>query len=443
MINYAKAAKLLLVTLVVLFFLLIPIGSVLADSVEVLKGHEDLDPAAGYKVIPYAFYNETADFAAAFALISGGMLQPQTKTVVNAFYSTNNSYNIFFYVQDIRSFLSDRLFIDVWGVFGEWGLVESYLDGNPEYPDERAGSNDSNEDNFIESEGSDNQFHVKFRYLLPIGHGCGDPIHTYVMDENRLLVAGSESGGISWNPFCSGRTFLGFELFTRQQDLEDDRGNNFKLKTTAFTFDIEYNNTDYEKNPTFGSKLRLALSHDWGMHDDNGNKWTTIEAEYSKFFNLGATEKSLQRVLAFDAWWIDTPSWNDSSTKDGKEVYHRPPLFAGAQLGGLFRQRAYPAARFNDRCAVNYTLEYRCMPKWNPFPKIPLVNKLQIPWWQWSVFSDLGRVHDEWEFDELHKDMKYSIGAGIRLLVEGAVIRVDVAVSEEDIGVQMFVNHTF
>ncbi len=39
--------------------------------------------------------------------------------------------------------------------------------------------------------------------------------------------------------------------------------------------------------------------------------------------------------------------------------------------------------------------------------------------------------------------MKYSLGAGVRLLVEGAVIRVDVAVSEEDIGVQMFVNHTF
>ena len=37
-----------------------------------------------------------------------------------------------------------------------------------------------------------------------------------------------------------------------------------------------------------------------------------------------------------------------------------------------------------------------------------------LPWWQWSVFSDVGRVNDKWEFDELHKDMKYSLGAGIR-----------------------------
>ena len=44
---------------------------------------------------------------------------------------------------------------------------------------------------------------------------------------------------------------------------------------------------------------------------------------------------------------------------------------------------------------------------------------------------------------DFDKDIKYSIGAGIRMLVEGAVIRVEVAVSEENIGIQMFVSHTF
>lgn len=61
--------------------------------------------------------------------------------------------------------------------------------------------------------------------------------------------------------------------------------------------------------------------------------------------------------------------------------------FAGAinnnvetTLGGLERQRAYASNRFHDRSAINYTAEYRYMPKWNPFLKIPLVNTLHIPW---------------------------------------------------------------
>ncbi len=52
-------------------------------------------------------------------------------------------------------------------------------------------------------------------------------------------------------------------------------------------------------------------------------------------------------------------------------------------------------------------------------------------------------VSDKWAFDDLHKHMKISAGAGVRLSVAGLVIRLDVAGSDEGGEVQMFFGHTF
>ncbi len=424
-----------------LLFVLIS-SSAYAINMDVYEGRED-EHKPMKLVVPYAFYNETTDAAAAVAVVASGYLQPQIQYVANVFYSTNSSRNFFLMAKDVQMPLFNRLFMDIMLVNGEWGLIESYRDGNPNFPDERAGSNDSHKNNFIESEGGDDYYRAFFRYLLPIGHGKGNPIHKFVLKPNGLLVPGHEAGGIEWNPFTSGRTTIDFELFTREQDIEDELDIDIQLKTTGFLLGLEYDNTDYYKNPSYGSRQRFAVSRDWGLHDEDGSEWTTIEFEYSKFFNLGQTEKALQRVLAFNAWFIDTPTWDDYSMRDGDRVYHRPPNFAGATLGGLFRQRAYPAARFNDRSAVNYALEYRYMPAWNPFPGIPLLNKLHIPWWHWVGFAEIGRVHDEWELDELHKDMKWSLGAGLRLLVYGVVARIDLATSDEQSEIQMFIGHSF
>jgi hypothetical protein len=29
------------------------------------------------------------------------------------------------------------------------------------------------------------------------------------------------------------------------------------------------------------------MTHDWGSNDEDGAEWTTLELEYSKFYNLG------------------------------------------------------------------------------------------------------------------------------------------------------------
>ena len=190
--------------------------------------------------------------------------------------------------------------------------------------------------------------------------------------------------------------------------------------------------------------MRLAVSRDWGTLDDDAPEWTSLEFEFSKYFDLGPSQQSRKRVLAFNIWASDVPTWDDSHFDDrGNEILHHPPLFAGSTLGGLDRQRGFPGDRYHDRSALNYTVEYRVMPHWSPFPSIPLINKLDIPWWQWVVFMEAGRVADEWDIGELHDDMKFSFGGGLRISVEGLIIRLDLAASEEGGAVQMFIGHAF
>jgi hypothetical protein len=169
-----------------------------------------------------------------------------------------------------------------------------------------------------------------------------------------------------------------------------------------------------------------------------------VSFRHSQYWNLGSNAKARQRVLALDLWTSHSPIWNKSSSDDnGTERFHRPPLFEGSTLGGLERQRGYPTNRYHDRSAVNYTLEYRYMPRWNPLGDIPLIKKLFIPWWQWVGFIEVGRVNDQYDLAQLHSSMKTSVGGGVRALVYELVIRVDVAVSEEGGEVQMFFNHPF
>jgi outer membrane protein assembly factor BamA len=326
--------------------------------------------------------------------------------------------------------------------YAEWDEVDSYQNGNPAFSSERAGSNGSDEDNYIEAKGDDLFAFLNFKYLLPLGDGRDTPPHTFGL-RSGILQPGYEAGGRAWNPLESGRTLIEVRPFYRNQDFEDsDTGEEAANETAGLKLTLEYDNTDWYNNPTRGTVQRLTYAQDWGWLDESV-EWTALSFRHSQFWNLGETENAQQRVLAFDFWTSHSPSWNDSSTEDGEEVFHRPPLFEGSSLGGLERQRGYPSNRYHDRSAVNYVMEYRHMPKWNPFPDIPLVNKLYIPWWQWVGFVEVGRVNDQYDLGDLHSNMKTTIGGGVRAMVYELVIRVDVGVTEEGGEVQMFFNHPF
>ena len=398
---------------------------------------------SGGQFIPYAFFNDSTGFAVATVFLGKGFVQPQVITVANAFVGTSGSYNLFLANTDMQIPWSDRLYVDQVAMYSDWDEVDTYQNGNPNFPFQRAGSNSSSENNFVKAEGDDLFFHFNFKYLLPLGDGRSSPPHNFNLT-NGILEPETAAGGRGWNPLESGRTVLELRPFYRDQNFTGKNNNiDYLNETSGLKFTLEYDNTDWYNNPTRGTSQRLTFAEDYGWLDKSV-EWTAVSFRHSQYWNLGSSEKAQQRVLAFDLWTSHSPSWNKSSTDDnGLESFHRPPLFEGSTLGGLERQRGYATSRYHDRSAINYTLEYRYMPKWNPLGDIPLINKLFIPWWQWVGFIEVGRVNDQYDLSELHSSMKTSVGGGVRALVYELVIRVDVAVSEEGGEVQMFFNHPF
>ena len=49
----------------------------------------------------------------------------------------------------------------------------------------------------------------------------------------------------------------------------------------------------------------------------------------------------------------------------------------------------------------------------------------------------------DWGVNRLHEDVKWDAGLGVRLWAKGIVIRIDSAVSDEGVGVQMMVAQPF
>ena len=55
----------------------------------------------------------------------------------------------------------------------------------------------------------------------------------------------------------------------------------------------------------------------------------------------------------------------------------------------------------------------------------------------------IGRVAKDWNFSDLHSDMKWNAGLGIRAWAQGIVVRIDTAYSNEGVGVQMMISQPF
>lgn len=392
-------------------------------------------------VVPYAFYNENLKFALGATYGVTGWPQEQAALLTSAIVSTNGSNALYFFGRNLQVPPFERVFLDPEIGSGRYGLFESYTDGNPKYAFERAGSHKSHDENFIEGDGTDDFIRLKLKYLLPMGHGRDTVINTYVLD-NGLLHDGA-TGGETWNPLESGRTYLELKPFYRRQRTESDDYNiNSLKKSNGLEFAVFHDNTDFFSNPTCGSQQRFAVSRDWGKWYSS-NPWTVVEAEFSKYFDLGPTENLRQQVIALNVWTANSLTWDSSHREKNGRVFHRPPLYAGATLGGLDRMRGYPASRFHDQAAIFYGLEYRIMPEWHPLGEVELMKPLELAWWQIVPFVEAGRVADTWNLDKLHTDLKWDAGVGIRLMAKRLVVRMDLAVSDEGGGIQMMVGHPF
>ncbi len=70
-------------------------------------------------------------------------------------------------------------------------------------------------------------------------------------------------------------------------------------------------------------------------------------------------------------------------------------------------------------------------------------DRLGVEWIQVVPFVEVGRVAGSYDIGELHTDMKWSAGTGLRAWVQGFVVRADIAFSDEDVRLQMMIGQPF
>lgn len=420
-----------------LAFLSIPFVSGIAFPSNGSQLQPEIDYSKGEISIPYAFYNENFGFAGGYVHSVSGFPQQQSTLLGTIMAGTKGSALGFLMGMDILLPRSERLFVDPILSIGYFSENESYIDGNPDFLDERAGSNDSNENNYVTGDGWDNFFRFRFKYLLPIGHGKNHIIRKYEIKDG--LLEQEQALEHSWNPFLSGRTYLEVMPFFRSQEIDGDNINS-KLKTNGVELGFFVDNRDFHPNPSKGTSYRFKLTRDFGWFDST-NSWTNASTEIDHYIPVELPGDLRQSVLAFNLWYSYSMSWDEVSPT---QIDNRPPAFSGATLGGLWRLRGYPSNRFSDKAAVYYASELRMIPHWNPFDSWPNLQKhIGVEWLQFVPFVEIGRVGPSWDISDLHSDMKWSAGLGIRAWAKGIIVRIDTAVSEESIGIQMMVSQPF
>jgi outer membrane protein assembly factor BamA len=386
--------------------------------------------------LPYAFYNENFGFAGGWVYGNVGGFQKQATLLTTAMVGTKGGMG-FLVGKNIQMPRVDRLFMDPVVSVGYFSDSEHYIEGNSDFPNERAGSNDSDKDNNVEGDGWDNFFRLKFKYLLPMGAGRDEIISTITLKKGLLIS--EPRGGTSFNPFKSGRTFLEMRPFWRSQEIEGDGVKN-TTKTNGLDFSLFWDNRDLETNPSKGFGVRAKASRDFGWLDSS-DSWTNLEGELDVYIPFKLGNWLRQGTFALDFWTSNSPTWNNKSHNN---VNNRPPSYAGSTLGGIWRMRGFPANRFNDKAAIYYAAELRMIPRWNPFERWDRIQKyVGIQWLQFVPFVEVGRVAPDWDLYRLHSDMKWDVGLGIRAWAQGIVIRIDSAYSNEDFGVQMMIAQPF
>lgn len=200
--------------------------SVVLIAVNVCHADEILEtslPRADSTInLPYAFWNESFGFTLGYVYALNGFPQPQAGLIATIMAGSTGSVMGFVMGQNIRPFDAfDRLFVDPIFSEGYFQDVNAFIDGNPRYPNQRAGSNNSSEDNYVSGNGTDTFARVKFKYLLPIGTGRERIVPDFRF-ENGLPISGL-NGGETFNPLVSGSTFVELLPFYRSQNVNSQR----------------------------------------------------------------------------------------------------------------------------------------------------------------------------------------------------------------------------
>lgn len=434
-----------LVTIFVLALVALMPAQVSAQVVSLDKGQSLYEPRTGW--LPYIFATSSLGAAIGAIGFKSGFRQPQTSLFGTAFVTSNKSALVSGGIFNYR-FGDSRFFLDSYLLLDHFTDQRFYadIDQTPTIPP--AGSNESNANDFVSGISNEATLYLTLKYRLPIGGLKDDPVAVYRLDEG--LLGSGPKGGETWNPLTSGQTTIGTRFFYTYRDLYDFSFGPNELdpteellvaRTNGLEFWLDYNNTDFPRNPSRGSRQLFKLTNDFGWLDSD-NSWTNVEADLSKYFDLGTSGWFRQQVLALDFWTSNTPTWQ-TDPQDDQIVTHRPPPKYGSTLGGWDRLRAYPTGRYNDKSAVYYAAELRLIPRYRPLRDWAPMEYFQIDWWQVVPFVEAGRVGPDYDSDLFFKDLKWDVGLGIRLMAFRAVVRLDMAYGKEGAAAWAMVEQPF
>ena len=419
--------------LVSLFFFVVLSMPAKAQVVALDPGMRLEDKRKGW--IPYLFATDSLGTAIGVAGFTSGQYQPQSSLFGAAFVTSNDSALISGAVSNIR-LGKYRWFFDGFLLLDHFTDQRFYSDFDQDPNQARAGSNDSDPDDFTTGVSDELTLDLTLKYRLPIGGIQDDPVAVYRLREG-LLEYGPE-GGRTWNPMTSGQTTFATKFFYTYQNLSDFTvgadgdeviEDELAAETNGLELWLEYNNTDFSRNPSRGSRQLIKVARDFGWFD-SFNSWTNIQLDLSKYFDLGTSKYFRQQVLALNFWTANTPTW-EASPDNPNVISNRPPPGYGSTLGGFDRLRAYPIGRFHDKAAVYYAAELRLIPQTQPLRELPVLKYFEIDWWQVAPFVELGRVGPTYDSDLFFEDLKWSAGIGLRLMAFRQPVRLDFATSDE------------
>lgn len=397
-------------------------------------------------VLPFALYSEIFKWAVGGFVGMRGLTEGNASVYLGGLVSTNGTKYGFLQFRDFYLPFAPRFYFEPDILGGYFGVLRVYkeMPASQSAPsDYKAppGSNESDKDDYMEVSGSDQWYELNIRYLLPIGHGK-DQVRFAPVLKKGILQAG-ETGATDWKPLNSGRTFIDLMPFYRKR---------VNFTTAGIELALTYENMDFAINPTKGNFAKVVVRRDWGGFGSSA-PWTIISSDWRLYFPLNeifnAATTSLPKILALNLWTVNTLTWDSyhiqGTYPDGspKVIFHRPPPYTGAFLGGRYHLRAYYEGRFSDRAALYFGAEYRQILDWNPFNSWALTKKLNIQWLQVALFIETGRVAPEWKFSLLSKDLKYDAGGGLRFMMGNLILRLDGAFSPEGFYTQMYVDHAF
>lgn len=386
--------------------------------------------------LPFGFFSDSMGTALGMGVISTGIIQPQASLFGLGVYSTNDSWLYYLAALNFQIPQLNQWLFNIDGYDAEFteGRYYIYGNNNEDRPIEEDNSSPRTQ---IITNGREAFFRPQAKYILPWARGTGGAVNSL---RGPRSISGLKAID-SWDPTLSGTSSIEIASKWQRRDLGKYNELQSINELTVYTLDFEYDNRNSVHIPSDGGTLNLKSSHDFGS--DERPSWNTVELEGAFFFDIGATDWFQQQTVGLSAWTADTPSWNNSTTIDGKAVMNRPPDYAGVTLGGWDRLRGFYNGRFFNKSAVAYSAEYRIIPAWQPLSDLPVFKTYSIPWWQWVFFIDAGNMSDNYNLVELHEEFTYSVGSSLRLSVEGVVLRMDYSKSVEESQFRVLVNQPF